>query len=228
MCKGARKGITMFKRLLQTSIIFGFCLLLSSPEADASRKERKRKPKKTIEIVHTKFALVPKLTIGLITGEAADKLEGSSNTSVYGGGFTFEYSPRPPSRLGLNLELVYGQSHRVKFDNKNGKVRSISYSASWLFLFAPRSQSSIFARSEFGFSHLKPINPDFYESQTHSFFRIGFGRSYYSGSHRATRFELYYKRLFLDDAKLTSLAFSRPLGFDVTYIGLEFSVSFSL
>ncbi len=223
-----RKEVAMFRRLLQAGIIFGCCLLLSSPEADAARKEHKRKPKKEFEIIHTKFALVPKLTVGVLAGEAADELEGSKNTSVYGGGFSLEYSPRPPSHLGLNLELVYGQSHKVKFDNKNGKVRSISYSGSWLLLFAPSSRSSLFTRAAFGFSHLKPLNPDYYESQTHSFLRIGLGHSQYSGSRTATRFELYYKRFFTDDAKLSSTPSAHPLGFNVSYVGLEFSMSFSL
>lgn len=218
----------MFRRLLQAGIIFGCCLLLSSPEAYAARKERKKSQKKDVMVVHTKFALVPKLTIGLLTGEAADKLEGSKNTSVYGGGFTLEYSPRPPSRLGLNLELVYGQSHKVKFDNKNGKVRSLSYSGSWLLMFAPQSRSSLFARAEFGFSDLKLINPDYYESQTKSFFRVGLGHSGHSGSRTVTRFELYYKRLFTDGAKLTSASVSPDIDFDVSYIGLEFSMSFPL
>jgi len=228
MCKGTRKGITMFRHLLQAGIIFGFCLLLSSTEADAARKERKRKPKKEITVVHMKFALVPKLTIGVLTGKAAEELEGSKNTSVFGGGFSIEYSVHPSSYLGFNLELVYGQSHKVKFDNKNGKVRSLSYSGSWLLLFVPQNRSSLFARAEFGLSQLKPINPDYYESQTKSFFRVGLGHSGHFGPRMATRFELYYKQLFTDGTELKWNGRFDTLDFNVNYVGLEFSMSFSL
>ncbi len=218
----------MFGHLLQTGIVFGCCLLLSSPITYAARKEHKKKPKKEITIINTKFTLTPKLTIGLLTGEVADKLEGSKNTSVLGGGFTFEYSPHPLSHLGLNLEFVYGQSHKVKYDRKNGKVRSVSYSASWLVMFSPHSRSSIFSRAGFGFANLKPINPSSNESQTHSFFRIGLGHSYYSGSRTATRFELYYKQLFTNGANLEWEGGPSALDFDVNYVGLEFSMCFSL
>jgi hypothetical protein len=218
----------MFRRLLQTGIIFGCCFLLSSPHVHAARKERKEKPKKEFTVVHTKFALIPKLTIGLLTGEAADKLEGSKNTSVFGGGFNIEYSLSPLSRLGLNLELVYGQSHKAKFDNKNGKVRSLSYSGSWLLLFAPRNRSSLFTKAELGFSQLKPINPGYYESQTKSFFRVGLGHSGHFGPRKATRFELYYKHLFTDGSELERDGQFDTLDFNVNYVGLEFSMSFSI
>jgi hypothetical protein len=218
----------MLRHMLSTVMLVGCCFLATTSVTGAVSKAPREKPKTSVQIIHPKFALVAKLTAGILTGQAADTLEGSKNTSVVGGGIAWEYSPRVPSRLGLNVELVYGRSHKVQFDDKDGKVRSLSYSGSWLYLFTPSQRSSFFGRAEFGFSHLTPINPDLVETQTHSFLRLGIGNSRYSGSSIATRFELYYKRLFTDGAKLTPTSPTSDIRFDTTYVGLEFSMSFAL
>jgi hypothetical protein len=218
----------MIRHLLSTVMVLGFCFLSTTSQTRAVSKATHEKPKTSVQTIHSKFALVAKLTAGVLTGQAADKLQGSKNTSVVGGGIAWEYSPRVPSRLGLNLELVYGRSHKVQFDDKDGKVRSLSYSGSWLYLFTPSKRSSFFGRAEFGFSHLTPINPDFVEAQTHSFLRLGIGHSRCSSSRIATRFELYYKRLFTDGAKLTPTSPTSDIRFDTTYVGLEFSMCFAL
>lgn len=154
----------MIRRLTSAVIVVGCCFLLTISETGAVSKAPHEKAGTSIQIIHSKFALVAKLTAGVLTGQAADTLEGSKNTSVVGGGIACEYSPRLPSRLGFNVELVYERSHKVQFDDKDGKVRSLSYSGSWLYLFTPSKRSSFFGRAEFGFSHLTSIDPDYVEA----------------------------------------------------------------
>ncbi|MFH1374973.1 MAG: hypothetical protein ABII79_14410 [bacterium] len=216
----------MLKRRLSTALLCGLCLLLLPTDTDATRRDRRKKPKakKEITVVHTRFAIAPKLTIGLATGEAADVLGGSKNTSILGGGMTFEYSVSPRSRLGLNTDLLYGLSLQYKYDNKTGVVRAVNYSGSFVSLLTPLRQKSLFGRVEYGFCRVTAINPADYEPQTTTFFRIGLGGIHYSRPSTSSRLELYYRYVFTEDEELVSGSHTDILGFDVTSIGLELTM----
>jgi len=216
----------MFRHLLQAGIIFGFCLLLSSPEADAARKERKEKPKKEFEIIYTKFALVPKLTGGVVTGEAADELDGLNNSAIYGGGITFEWCLARRSTLGVDLEIVFGKLYGDLISDR-AVVRSISYSASWLVKLSPHKRSSFFAKTEFGYSSFDAIYYDRDDLGTHPYFRVALGQSYFNNPKRFTTFEFYYKRLFSNGADIRA-PFMSKIDYDVTYVGLQLGFGFSL
>jgi hypothetical protein len=214
-------------RLLRWAVGAGWLLLLSEGTAAVPERQQKE-PTENREHAPTSLAILPKMTLGFLVGRAADTLGGSKNTSIIGGGLGIEYSPGLRSHFGLNTELVYGQSHQVKFNRKNGRVRSLSFSGSWLVRFSVHNPRSFYARTSFGFSRLKDENPGVSGSLTPAFLRLGLGHSHRGGTPSETRFELYYKRLFTSGLETKPEYARLRLLFDVEYIGVELSMSFSV
>ncbi len=222
-----RRAHRAFLTVLSLVLVGGIGLVPANVSA-ARQKTRVKEPAEELVIRHSRWAVGPGVTGGLLTGEAADRLDGSKNTSVYGCGLTAEYSPSPLWRVGLSMELVYGQSHRVKYEGKNVRARSVSYSGDWLFFLAPGRRSSLFVHSAIGSAAMKLTNPDSEDGPSVTFFRAGLGHSRYSSSGLSTRFELYYKVLYTDGEEVTFGSRRFDVKFNTSYVGLGFSLLFSL
>ena len=206
---------------------------VTSVNAD-DRRKRHPSPPKEARNREARLMLVPRLQGGLLVGEAADAFEGNDrgpqDKMFYGGGLSLEYYLRPASAVAVNFEAVWKSMPWEGISS----VRTFTYSASWLYSFAPRSPSSVYLRPELGlisgslpnYFPTKRDGTTSYKLGTHLFFRLGVGLFAYTASATNTRFELFYKWVFTDGAELEQTG--REIDANVQGIGIEFGFGIPL
>lgn len=181
--------------------------------------------KKSIDIIHTKYAIVPRLTAGFVTGESYDVLEQYDHATnariVYGGGLTIEYYLSKRWAVGPNFEKVFKDLPGVDV----GQIKGTTYSVSGLLNVLPDAKNSPFLRAEIGVTSMKLSASALTGNKdvglgTHSFFRIGIGLLSYTGSKTNVRIELYNRTFYTDGHEIADFS-SFNVAFDASYIGIE-------
>ena len=178
------------------------------------------------EIKHSKFALVPKITVGIVTGAAADAIKAYDDDFgakfLYGGGISGEYNVSRKFAVGIDFGVAYKSIPKSSLES----IRGISFGLSGIFKFRPENKSSVFIGG--GLGRTKMTIPGYYafgsrpstglELGTFDYLKIGIGMQNYFGSTNTSRSEIYFRTFFTDGATVPVVG---QVDFNTTYVGLE-------
>jgi len=214
-----REGLFRFTLIV---VLFGSGLLISTALAEPISKPDQM----DFEIKHSKFAFVPKITGGVVTGAAADAIkdyDGSLGARfLYGGGISAEYNVSKEFAVGLDFEVAYKNIPRSSLES----IRGISFGLSGIFKIRPENKSSAFIGG--GFGRTSMTIPGCYtfgsrrntslELGTFDYLKIGLGLINYIGSTSTSRTEIYFRTFYTDGASVPVFG---QVDFNTTYVGLE-------
>lgn len=215
------------KHQLVISILIPVLTFSLVGSVNAGRQRLSKPSQREFEPRATTYLLGAKFYAGSVTGEGADEIKkwssDFSDRMVYGLGLFGDY--RIVSSIMVGVTGEYGWKTPVVTEME--AIKYYSYAGTLTYTLRPENRSTLYARSEFGFTHFKYEDNDL---GTHSYLRFGLGQVYATAPTTAARFEFYYKHHFSEGHELTGtsgIPFSE-IPFNIDWIGFEISFLFGL
>ena len=215
------------KNRIAISIIIAALTFSLVGSVQAERPRLTKPSERSFEIRHTDFMMVPKLTVGMLVGQVADRLRDFNDAYgeliLIGGGISLERYLSRRLGFGLSLEALW----RIGNGTSISPARLESVSGYGLYRFAPLNRSSLFAKCEIG--SMSGQYSWTYGNRSlgrYPFIKIGAGHFFYTGPTNNARFELFYKTALSKGSSLprsgTEIEFNAAcIGFEAAF-GLGF------
>lgn len=226
----------MFNSFIKFAVAVILSLVLIVPEAvsvtrktaEKQRAKREKNKKTTIWVMpEIKLLLFPRLTVGVLTGDAGQltdpKDDGITAKGFYGGGIGLEYWYKPSVIIGAGVDLLQKDLGHLNIDEA---VKTTLISAEVAYRYPAGGKSSIILRFR---GSNGSVSYDGTHVGNYFFKRFGVGVYSFGGSSNlVTVFEIYYQTASTEDAtvKLPGLSFKVPV--PLSSIGFEIGLGIPL
>ncbi|UCE24503.1 MAG: hypothetical protein JSU74_00180 [Candidatus Zixiibacteriota bacterium] len=212
--------------VLIVSLTLGLSDMVQGSEHDPPVSEEHR----SAVVKRIRLGFVPFVSLGVVTGEAADQIErystDFSDKQLYGGGISFCFSPEPTIDLTANVE--YGVNRVSYFDA--GDATGWCYSLGFIGFLSDQRRTAPYIQLGLGFVTGKC--PDYRSTidlklGTHLFYRAEFGLRIPLSTKLCIRSELLYRYALSEGYEIEQLN-GAEIPFNASSLGLELGVELPL